>query len=266
MSKARQTAHKVLAERRAEGAILHLTLNAPSGNVLDAEMLREMAAALGAHGGSRELKAIVFEGAGANFSFGASVAEHTRERAPSMLRSFHALFRRLFELAVPTAAVVRGQCLGGGLELASYCTFLFASPDARFGQPEIALGVFPPMGSLLLPWRLGGGAAVDLCVSGRSLCPDEAQRRGLLTAVHEAPEQACERFLLERVLPRSASSLRFAERAARHGLARLLDEALPALERLYLDELMETPDANEGIAAFLEHRAPRFGPLVEAHP
>jgi cyclohexa-1,5-dienecarbonyl-CoA hydratase len=224
-------------------------------------MLAELGRVLAPLGGADadpRLKAIVFEGAGAHFCFGASVAEHTRERAPGMLRQFHALFRRLAALSVPTVAVVRGACLGGGLELASWCSFVFASPEATFGQPEIKLGVFPPMASLILPWRLGGGRALDLCVSGRTIGAELAHAWGLVHQVAADPAQAATRFIADELEPRSGSSLRFAERAARRALIGALDDALPALERLYLDELMATPDANEGITAFLEKRPARW--------
>ena len=245
-------------ERRNDGQVLHLLLDAPKGNVLDLTMLNGLAAALQEHGHDPALKVIVFEGAGANFSFGASVAEHTWDHAPTMLLRFHGLFRTLAALAVPTVAVVRGACLGGGMELASWCTWIFASPEASFGQPEIKLAVFPPMASLLLPWRLGGGRALDLCLSGRSVTAAEAQALGLVNEVAADPAEAWRAHLEAHVLPRSATALHFAERAARLGLARLLRDDLPALERLNHDELMATPDASEGIAAFLERRAPHF--------
>ncbi len=241
-----------------EGRVLHLLLDAPKGNVLDARMIAALSAALEAHGSSPALRALVFEGAGPNFCFGASVAEHTRAKAKDMLAQLHGLFRQLARLAVPTVAVVRGACLGGGLELAAWCTWVFASPEATFGQPEIKLAVFPPMASLVLPWRLGGGRALDLCVSGRSVSALEARALGLVHDVYGAPDDAARAFVSEHLLPRSGPSLRFAERAARAGLVELLDARLPQLERLYLEELMATPDANEGIAAFLERRAPRW--------
>jgi cyclohexa-1,5-dienecarbonyl-CoA hydratase len=248
----------VKVERRAEGRVLHLLLDAPKGNVLDEAMVGGLAAALAAHGADAALRAVVFEGAGPNFCYGASVAEHTRARAPAMLAHFHGLFRQLTELALPTAAVVRGACLGGGLELAAFCSFVFAAPGATFAQPEIKLGVFPPLASILLPWRLGGGRALELCVAGRSLTAAEALAAGLVTEVANDPADACARFLAAELLPKSGPSLRYAERAARAELARLLATTLPALERLYLDELMATPDANEGIGAFLEKRPPRW--------
>ena len=247
----------IISEKREDGAILWLTLDAPKANILTGAVIRALQDALDEEV-DRDTKLVVFEGAGAHFSFGASVEEHQRAEAPAMLVTFHGLFRRLLELAVPTCAIVRGQCLGGGLELASYCTFLVATPDARLGQPEIKLAVFPPMASILLPWRLGGGRALDLCVSGRTLEAEEARRVGLVNAVTEDPEAWVRALFANALRPTSAVALRFAERAARAELARRMAEQLPALERLYLDELMTTEDANEGIAAFLERRPPEL--------
>lgn len=244
-------------ELREGGAWLHLFLNAPKANILDAKMLGALDAALDAHAGP-QVKAIVFEGRGPHFSFGASVQEHVREQAPAMLAKFHGLFRKLGRLAIPTAALVRGQCLGGGLELASWCTWVVASPDAKLGQPEIKLAVFPPMASLVLPWRAGGAAALDLCVSGRTVTAAEAHRLGVVTAVADDPSAWWNAFYAEHLAGASASSLRFAERAARGALLESMETRLPALERLYLDELMATHDANEGIGAFLARRAPAF--------
>lgn len=246
----------IRSELRAGGALLHLTLAAPKANVLDARMIRGIEEALSAVG--PEVKAIAFEGEGPNFSFGASVPEHTRENAAAMLAGFHGMFRTLARLAVPTCALVRGQCLGGGLELASWCTWVVASPEARLGQPEIRLAVFPPMASLVLPWRAGGAAALDLCVSGRVIDAASARALGIVTEVADDPSAWWDAHFAEHLAPRSAAALRFAERAARAGLFELLETRLPALERLYLDELMATHDANEGIAAFLEKRAARF--------
>ncbi len=137
----------VSSEVIKDGGVLHLTLDAPKANILDAAMLGGIVEALEANVDAGT-KLIVFEGAGRHFSFGASVEEHTAENARGMLEQFHGLFRRLAELAVPTVAVIRGQCLGGGLELASWCTWIVASPEAKLGQPEIKLAVFPPMASV----------------------------------------------------------------------------------------------------------------------
>jgi len=244
-------------EKKENGAVLHLYLAAPKANILDARMVGAIEEALASAG--PEIKAVAFEGRGPNFSFGASVPEHTREEAPAMLRRFHGLFRTLGRLGIPTVAIVRGRCLGGGLELAAWCSWIFASPDALLGQPEIKLAVFPPMASILLPWRAGGAAAIDLCVSGRTITAAEAQRLGLVAAVADDPAAHWQSFFREHISPLSASSLRFAERAARSSLLDALENRLPAIERLYIDELMATPDANEGIASFIEKRPAAFG-------
>jgi len=249
----------IRSELQRDGQVLHLLLDDPPGNVIDSRMIDAIGDAVDAIGDAVDaLKVVVFEGAGANFSYGASVEEHSAEHVAGMLERFHGLFGRLAELAVPTAALVRGQCLGGGLELASWCTWIAASPDARFGQPEIKLAVFPPMASVLLPWRCGGGHALDLCTSGRAIDAARAFEIGLITAVDEDPTEWFERFFDEHLQPLSASSVRIADRALRGDLVETMKTRLPALEELYLEELMSTHDANEGIAAFLERRTPRY--------
>ena len=248
----------VVAELRHEGQVLHLTLSAPKANILDSKMLAGINSALDKFVEHHALKMIVFEGEGKHFCFGASVEEHRADQAAGMLKSFHGLFLRLSSMAIPTAAIVRGQCLGGGLELAAYCSWIFCNASAHFGQPEIKLAVFPPMASVLLPWRLGGGHAMDLCVSGRSIDAEEAKRMGLVHTIADDPAAEFETFFAEQLGGLSASSLRIAERAVRLPLARALEQDLPELEKLYLGDLMKTHDANEGIAAFLEKRAPLY--------
>lgn len=241
-----------------DGALLDLTIEGGKGNVLDGATMDELAAAIRDASSRKGTKAIRVQGAGEHFSFGASVEEHAPAEVAGMLGRFHGLFRALDAAAIPTLAVVRGRCLGGGLELASWCTWIFAAPDALFAQPEVRLAVFPPIASLVLPWRLGGGAALDLCCSGRTWTARQAQERGLVTDVQDDPRAASEAFYLEHLAPRSAIALRHTERAARHVLSRALREDLPRLERQYLTELMATHDAPEGIAAFTERRAPKW--------
>jgi cyclohexa-1,5-dienecarbonyl-CoA hydratase len=249
---------KVLEQLEHEGRLLRLTLNAPPGNVLDAEMMDALLDAIERHRLEPGLKGILFDGAGEQFCYGASVPEHTPDRVAGMLSRLHKLVRTVFAVEVPTLAAVRGQCLGGGLELAACCSFLFAAPKAHFGQPEIRLGVFAPAASVLLPWRIGGGRALDLCVSGRSVNAQEALQMGLIHQIDEDPGKAAETFFLDTLGPRSGAALRLAEKAVRMGFEPILEARLVAVEKLYLDELMATEDAVEGITAFLEKRPPRF--------
>jgi len=243
-----------------DGAVERIVLDRPKANVLDAAMMGAIREHIATLGGRTGLKLIVFEGEGKHFCFGASVEEHTREQAPAMLAGFHEMFREIEALAIPTAALVRGQCLGGGLELAAFCSHVVAEQGAWLGQPEIQLAVIAPMGSVLLPYRIGEGRAQDLLITGRAVSADEALSIGLVDQVAEAGsgEELLQAWIDKHILPKSASSLRFAYRTARFALSRRLEEDLPAIERIYLDELMATHDANEGIAAFLERRKPEF--------
>lgn len=247
---------KIKPALQHEGQVLQITLADPPGNVLDSVMMAEIASLLESEGRKPELKAIVFEGEGKHFSFGASVEEHQKAQAPQMIHSFHALFKQLLALATPTVAVVRGQCLGGGMELAAFCNFVLAEPSARFGQPEIVLAVFPPVAALILPPIIGQTRADDLILTGRSINAETALEWGL---VHHMAEDATETrdFLLNKyLLPKSASALRFGNRASRQSWYAGLGEDLDRMERLYIDEMMESEDANEGIGSFIEKRKP----------
>jgi len=240
------------------GGLLRCTLDAAPGNILDRRMLRALSDVLNTHGRTPTVRAILFESAGRHFSYGASVAEHQPEQAADLLREFHGLFRLLIELARPTLAAVRGRCLGAGLELAAFCNFTFAAPDVEMGQPEICLGVIAPVASLILPYRVGQAMADDLCLTGRALGAAEAHACGLVRSVTDDPSAAALALYREHLAPRSGAALPFAVRAARDGFHRAFLERIEAVERLYLDELMATADAVEGITSFLAKRPPRW--------
>ena len=248
-------------ERLFDGAVLKIILNAPKANVLEAAMLNEINGVLGSLSQEKDVKLIVFEGTGKHFSFGASVPEHTKENAAMMLNSFHAMFLELVRLAVPTMAVVRGQCLGGGMELALFCNFIVADSTAMFGQPEIVLAVLPPPASVMLARKVGQAYADDIALTGRSIDAAEGHRIGLVNLL--APEgedawEAASTWIEKHILPKSASSLRIANKGVRMDFFRRLVEDLPRMEGLYLKDLMETHDANEGINAFIEKRKPEW--------
>ncbi len=244
-----------------EGHVLKIVLNAPKANVLEAAMLEEIVHALDDLGTNKNLKMIVFEGAGKHFSFGASVPEHTKDKAAMMLKAFHGMFYKLVDLAVPTMAVVRGQCLGGGMELALFCNFIVADSTAQFGQPEIVLGVLPPPASVMLARKCGQANADDIALTGRSINAAEAYRIGLANIlVDEGVDawQIAEEWIGQHIMRKSAASLRIANKAVRLDFFRAIREDLPRMEALYLKELMETADANEGIEAFLDKRKPEW--------
>jgi cyclohexa-1,5-dienecarbonyl-CoA hydratase len=248
----------VRVERLEGGALWRVLLATPKANLVDREKSEILGSLFEQAGREPGLKAVILEGEGPNFSFGASVQEHFPDHCAAMLHSFHSLFRRMLEASVVTLAGVRGQCLGGGLELAAFCNRVFTSPDARLGQPEIVLGVFAPVASILLAERMGRGRAEDLLLSGRTLSAEEARAAGLVDEIAEDPGQAALAYARQHLLPRSASSLRWAVRAARSGYARGFLSDLAEVERIYLEKLMSTRDAVEGLRAFVEKRPPRW--------
>jgi cyclohexa-1,5-dienecarbonyl-CoA hydratase len=246
-------------EKPFEGAVHRIVLNAPKANVLEAAMLDEISAALDEIAADKGAKLVVFEGEGKHFSFGASVPEHTKDKAAMMLKGFHGVFYRLTDMAIPTMAVVRGQCLGGGMELALFCNFIFADGTAMFGQPEIVLGVLPPPASVMLARKVGQAFADDLILTGRSISAEEANRIGMVNVLVEDGMDAWEAassWIEKHLIPKSASSLKITNKAVRLDFFRAVREDLPRMEALYLKELMESHDANEGINAFLEKRKP----------
>ncbi|MFQ5600149.1 MAG: enoyl-CoA hydratase/isomerase family protein [Candidatus Krumholzibacteriia bacterium] len=249
---------KVRAATEHDGQVLWITLDAPPGNILDLEMIDGLRALLANEGRGPDVKALVFEGASDEFSYGASVREHRPGEVEKTLPRFHDLFRDLLEVARPTVAVVNGRCLGGGLELAAFCNWVFASPDATFGLPEVRLALFPPLGSLILPPRVGRSMAEALCITGRTLDAEEALDANLIDGVAEDPADAARAWIESSLLPHSAIALHYATRAAQESMREPFLHGLGALEKLYLGELMRTEDAREGIAAFLDKRPPRW--------
>jgi cyclohexa-1,5-dienecarbonyl-CoA hydratase len=245
-------------ERLEEGQVWRAVIDAPKANLVDRAMgkaLRDLCAEAAA---APALKAVILEGAGAHFSFGASVEEHLPGAVDAMITEFHATFRAMLDAPVVWLAAVRGRCLGGGLEVAAFCHRVFAAEDAVLGQPEIVLGVFAPMASTYLPDRVGRPAAEELCLSGRSVPAAEALAMGLVDVVAPDPDAAALAWAKTHLLPRSASSLRLAVRALRAGWRRRFEADLAEAERLYLVDLMKTGDAVEGLEAFLAKRPPAW--------
>ncbi len=164
----------------------------------------------------------------------------------------------MIEFPAPVLVAVRGQCLGGGLEVALAGGPIFAAPDAQFGQPEMKLGVFAPAASVLLPYRVNQPFAEDLLFSGRSIGAEEAHAAGLVHTVFDDPETAALAYFNQHLAGKSAAALACALAAARGAMLRDVRQRLGEVERLYLDRLMATRDANEGLTAFLAKRKPQW--------
>lgn len=237
-----------------EGALLRLRLDRPKANIVDAAMIAALEDALAEHEPRAALGAVLLDSEGPHFSFGASVEEHLPAQAAAMLAGLHRLILRMVAFPVPIVVAVRGQCLGGGLEIALAGHLLFVAPDAQLGQPEIKLGVFAPAASCLLPERVSRVVAEDMLFSGRSIDGAEAVRVGLANTADADPSRAAHSYIDSHLAPHSARSMRHAVRAARQGLAERLAPRLAAVESLYMDELMATRDAVAGLEGFIAKR------------
>jgi cyclohexa-1,5-dienecarbonyl-CoA hydratase len=236
------------------------TLYHPKGNILTMEMVSGLRVALESIAENPHFKLVTIEGAGEDFGFGASIPEHGPDQIGRALPEMHALVFELLEAPAPTAALVRGRCFGGGFELALACDFILAEEGATFALPETALGVFPPAASALLPHRLAGALAGEMILTGEPIDAAVLHARGLVAQIAGRGELngVVEEWFTTRFAPKSAAALRHAAAAARMGLLAHVRDLLPRLERLYLDDLMRTHDAVEGIAAFLAKRAPSW--------
>ena len=249
---------KLILQRR-EG-VATLTINRPPLNILDLETLTDLRQQLEALDDEEPMAAVVLRGAGNTaFSAGVAVEDHTRELVPTMLEEFHGAIRCLRRMKPVSVAVVRGHCLGGGMELAAGCDIVLASDDSHFAQPEIELGCIPPLATALLPTRIGTAKAFDLMITGRTVDCDEAERMGFVSRQVPAEELDTELGrLVSQITAKSVPVLRLLKRAIRAGRDRSFDEALGESERLYLEELIEIEDMQEGLAAFLDKRSPTW--------
>jgi cyclohexa-1,5-dienecarbonyl-CoA hydratase len=240
----------------SEGRTARITLDRPPLNVMNIALLHELGRVL--HDTLPRCDVLIFTGAGPKgFSAGAEVADHTPDRVEEMLHAFHGVFRQLWRADVVTIASVHGVCLGGGCELATFCDFVVATESAKFGQPEIKLGCFPPLAVVTFPALVGPRAALDLILTGRTVSAREAMELGLVTrVVPDAELPAAVDSLVAELRALSPVVTRMTRRALWQRAGLNFEDSLHEAEELYLKELIRTADAQEGIRAFLEKRAP----------
>jgi len=239
------------------GAVARLTLTRPPLNVLTTEMMEELGEAFAWAAAQPLLKVLLLAAEGKVFSAGVDIEDQRGDRTKPMLEAFHGLFRLLRALDCVTVAALQGPALGGGAELATFCDLVVASEAATVGQPEIKVGVFPPVAMAHYPRRVGPHRALQLVLSGRVIEAAEALRIGLVDRV-VPPDRLVETVEaeIERFTSHSAAVLRLSKRALRESLDLPFDEALASLEAVYQYELMVTADAQEGLRAFSEKRKP----------
>jgi cyclohexa-1,5-dienecarbonyl-CoA hydratase len=236
-----------------------LTLNRPPVNILNIEMMEEINTYLDGLKAETSLKLLVIQAMGKAFSAGVDVGEHLGDLVHKMIEVFHKMFHRMDDLKVPSIAVVNGSALGGGCELALYCDMVIATERSKFGQPEIQVGVLPPIAALIFPRVIGRKKAMELVLSGDTISAQEALAIGLINRV--VPEASLNdevNGFVEKFRKLSGIVLKLTKEATLAGLNDDMNKGLKAIEKIYLDRLMKTEDAVEGLKAFLEKRKPTW--------
>lgn len=239
--------------------IAFVTLDAPPLNIMTAALMDELTRAMCRANADRSLKGVVIVASGKAFSAGADVAEHAPERAPYMIRAFSRLFDVLAALELPLVAAVDGAALGAGFELATMADVIIATERATFGQPEIRLGFFAPLGVSWLSDRVGWARAAEITATGRTYTAGEMRAMGFVA--HVVPREALDGALagvLDDLRRASPLVMRMNMRMLRATRQERFASSRRDAERVFLEELMATEDVREGIASFMEKRSPRW--------
>lgn len=244
---------------RVESGIARLTLNRPEHNLLNERMLTEMASGINAIGEDRNVKLIVLDSAGKTFSGGIELGEYTQRRVFQLLESFHAAFTAMLDTSKPVLVVVNGPAFGGGAELAALGDLVIATPRARFAQPEIKLGVFPPLAAAILPSILGPKLALELVLTGEAITAERAVELGLVNwLVAEKDLTAKVDEIIAKVSGQSGPVLTMAKRAILGSLGLPLRDGVRNSMKVFLNELADLEDSQEGLRALVEKRAPQW--------
>jgi cyclohexa-1,5-dienecarbonyl-CoA hydratase len=234
-----------------------ITLNRPPLNIMNIEMMGEIGNALESLHNEDHLKLIVFKSACKVFSAGIDMADHTPQKVFQLLDSFHKIFLSMIDIGKPTLAAVNGPALGGGCELAAFCDLVIASENAKFGQPEIKVGVFPPVATVLFPYLVGKKKAMELILTGEAIEAREALSLGLINRVvpHEKLDQAIKE-IASKIVVNSGPVLQMMKKTMLSGEGLNFQDALKNAQDIYLNQLMALEDSTEGLKAFIERRAP----------
>ena len=242
------------------GAVAHLTLNRPKQNIMNIDMLREMARAIESLSAREDVRLILLDAAPeceGYFSLGVGAEGYTQQMVFQMMDAFHSVFRVMMELSKPVLAVVEGVASGAGAELAAFCDLVVATEQAQFRQPEIKLGVFPPMGAVVYPRVIGPRRAMELLLTGDPINALQAQQMGLVNRV--VPREKLKETvdaLVKRISEQSGPVLTLLKRVVFEGTWRPFDEALKRAQDIYLNQLFDLQDSQEGLRALIEKRKP----------
>ncbi len=241
-----------------EDGLITITIDRPPYNVLDIALMEELNRALDEAAKEESAKVLMITAAGEKvFSAGVDVMDHTPDKVVQMIDVFHGILKRLMVFPLPTVAALNGSAMGGGCELAIACDMVVAAEGTKLGQPEIKLGVFPPIAAILMPRIVSLPKVMELLLGGGLIDAAEAERLGMVNrVVPRASFQADARAFVGQFLQLSRVALIYTKRAIREASGKPFFEALFTVEQIYLKELMATDDAVEGLNAFMEKRKP----------
>ena len=241
----------------ASGPVAHITLNHAPYNVLVVPMMAELTQAIENLDGHTEVKCILMDSAQRMFSAGISLEDSKPERIFQTLEAFTRVFRAISELAKPLVVVVNGAAVGAGSELAAFGDMVIATPNARFAQPEVRMGAFPPFAAIMLPQMIGPKRAYELILTGEAMSAEEARSLGFVNrVVEEAELEATVQEVLSRIAQFSGPVLEMAKRVIASSIGLPLDEAIRKSQDIYLNQLMSLEDPKEGLRAIIERRKP----------
>src|SRR6516164_2808377 len=247
--------HRIVVD--LEPPVVRVTLNNPPLNVINLEMMGELLATLEQAETIPEVSTVVFAGYDRTFSSGVDIAAHTPDNVRNILTAFHGVIKAVVATKKLTIALVRRHCLGGGAELALLCDVVYATPDSVWGFPEIKLACFPPVATVALAAIVGPKLAAEMVLTGRTITGQEALAAGLVNGVADDPETLVAECVA-RVTQLSPAALAMAKKAFYAWDSIHFDKGLARAEQVYLDELMKTADAHEGIKAYVERRRPQW--------
>jgi len=244
---------------RIEGSVARMTLNRPEHNLLNENMLRELADGIASVAERDDIKLVVLDSACKVFCGGIDVGEYTSERVFQMLEAFHSVFAGILEASKPVLCVVNGPAIGGGAELAAFGDMVIATPKARFAQPEITIGVFPPLASTILPFLVGPKVALELVLLGEPVTAERALELGMVNRlVPEAELESTVNDLIARITGHSGPVLTMAKKAILGGMGLSLRDGLKNSMNIFLNELYRLEDSQEGLRALVEKRKPNW--------
>jgi len=237
--------------------IAHITLNNPPYNVLTVPLMREMAEAIESLNGRGDIKAILLDSSQRTFSAGIGLEDSKADRVFSTLDAFNRVFEAIREISKPLIVVVNGPAIGAGSELAAFGDLVIATPKAKFAQPEVKLGVFPPFAAVMLPQLIGPKKTYELILTGEALSAEDALTLGFVNRV--VPEEKLKDAVdevIHKIGEFSAPVLEMTKRVISGSLGLPLDKAMRQSHNIYLTQLMDLEDVQEGLRAVLEKRKP----------